>query len=471
MEVAWEENAMEASGDAAAKKLSYDPNSPPLLKFHKAIAAFVDGTDTPRAYLERCLETIAALNPTISAWVHMDEAIAQKAADEATDRYAKGRPFSLIDGCPMAVKDIIETADMPTQMNSAIYKDWQSLRDAASVYALRESGAVIIGKTVTTEFATGAAGPTSNPFDPGRTPGGSSSGTAASVGSGMVPVGLGTQTAGSVLRPAAYCGAFGFKPTHASLNMGGIHPISNTHDALGTIAGSVDDCWRTAYQIARIVGGTAPHPGMVGPASLDDALKPLRLIRLYTDGWAEVEDATKEAFEGLIRDLKAKGVEIVDKSDGDDITKLETLLEGIDPIARTITQYERRWPFNDYYERHRDKLSPELRQSMEKTMHLTQEQFDEAVAHRAKIRHQVDALGVGADGFITLTAAGPAPKGLKSTGNRSFQIAWTLTSTPAITLPLLAVDDMPLGVQVMGFCDKDERLARNAKWITKAILG
>jgi Asp-tRNA(Asn)/Glu-tRNA(Gln) amidotransferase A subunit family amidase len=457
--------------DAPVRKLKYDPNASPMLRFHERIADFLNDNDTPRAYLERCLETIQSLEPSVAAWVHQNPAIARTAADASTERYKKGQPLSLIDGCPIAVKDIIETADMPTQMNSAIYDGWQSVRDAACVQALRASGAVIVGKTVTTEFATGASGPTSNPFDSERTPGGSSSGTAASVGSGMVPAGLGTQTAGSVVRPAAYCGAYGFKPTHASLNMGGIHPISNTHDALGTIAGSVDDCWHTAHQIAQLVGGTAPHPGMIGPATLDEPLKPLRLIRLYTDGWAEVKSPTCEAFETLIRDLRGKGVEIVDKDDGDDIAELERLLENVDSLSRTITQFERRWPFTDYYRRHREKLSPMLRKSMEKSMLITQKQYDDAVAHRRKVRLQVGSLGTGADGFITLTAAGPAPLGLETTGNRSFQIAWTLTATPSITLPLLSVDQMPLGVQLMGFYDKDERLARNAKWISKAVLG
>ena len=457
--------------DAPVRNLKYDPNASPMLQFHERIPDFLNDNDTPRAYLERCLETIQSLEPSVAAWVYQNPAIARTAADAATERYKKGQPLSLIDGCPMAVKDIIETADMPTQMNSAIYDGWQSVRDAACVQALRASGAVIVGKTVTTEFATGASGPTRNPFDSERTPGGSSSGTAASVGSGMVPAGLGTQTAGSVVRPAAYCGAYGFKPTHASLNMGGIHPISNSHDTLGTIAGSVDDCWHTAYQIAQLVGGTAPHLGMIGPATLDEPLQPLRLIRLYTDGWAEVENPTCEAFEALIRDLRGKGVEIVDKDDSDDIAELERLLGNVDSLSRTITQFERRWPFTDYYRRHREKLSPMLRESMEQSMLITQKQYDDAVAHRRKVRLQVDSLSTGADAFITLTAAGPAPLGLETTGNRSFQIAWTLTATPSITLPLLSVDQMPLGVQLMGFYDKDERLARNAKWISKAVLG
>lgn len=453
-----------------SQTLEYDPKSPPLLQFCDRIAAFADGSDTPRAYLERCLETIARREPDIMAFVHRHDAAARNDADAATERYRRGKPLSLIDGCPVVIKDIIETADMPTQMNSAIYTGWQSGRDAAAVYALRESGAVIVGKTVTTEFATGASGPTRNPFDVERTPGGSSSGTAAAVGAGMLPAGLGTQTAGSVLRPAAYCGAYGFKPTHGALNMGGIHPISNTHDALGTIAGCVEDCWRTAYQIAHHVGGTAPHPGMRGPSALGDAVRPRRLVRLYTDGWAEVDEASLEAFERLIQNLKQAGVDIVDREDGDAIANLETLLQDVASAAGTITAYERRWPYFDYYKRYRSKLSPYLRDNIEKSFSITAEDFQAAVERRSQIRQQVAALKSSADGFITFTASGPAPLGLDFTGSRSFQICWTLTSAPSMTLPLLHADGLPLGVQLMGFVDQDERLARNARWVAETML-
>lgn len=454
-----------------AHKRVYDPKSPQLLQFSNAVAAFMDGSDTPRAYLERCLETIAEREPALQAFVHRNDAMARKAADDATARYIQSKPLSLIDGCPVVIKDIIETADMPTQMNSDIYTGWRSDRDAAAVYALRESGAVIIGKTVTTEFASGASGPTRNPFDLARTPGGSSSGTAAAVGAGMVPAGLGTQTAGSIIRPAAYCGAYGFKPTHAALNMGGIHPISNSHDTLGIIAGSVEDCWRTAYCITHHVGGTAPHPGMQGPAALPDAVRPTRLIRLYTPAWKDVEQPSLEAFEGLIQDLQHQGVDIVDRDDSEDIARLEQLLEGVDDIARTITGYERRWPYCDYYQRYRTKLSPYLRENLEHSFAITTEDFNAAVAKRAQIRHQVAALGTHAAGFITFTAAGPAPLGLESTGNRSFQICWTLTGAPSFTLPLLRAEELPLGVQLMGFVDQDEQLARHAKWMAETTIG
>ena len=165
------------------------------------------GRDTPRDFLERCLDVIAKRDATVQAFVTLNLEGARKAADAAGKRYKAGKPLSMVDGCPVAIKDIIATADMPTQMNSPAFKGWQSGQDAACVAALRKGGAVIVGKTVTTEFAIGFSGPTTNPFDATRTPGGSSSGTAASVGAGMVPVGLGTQTQASTLRPASYCGA------------------------------------------------------------------------------------------------------------------------------------------------------------------------------------------------------------------------------------------------------------------------
>ena len=193
------------------------------LSFARAVADFRDGTRTPRAFLERCLKTIATRDRTIKAFVTLNAAAARKAADASTRRYKAGRPLSPVDGCPIAVKDIIATADMPTQMNSPIYKGWRPKADAACVAALRQAGAVIVGKTVTTEFAIGRSGPTRNPFDTTRTPGGSSSGSAAAVACGMVPP-PSTQT-----QVQAACGLLrrvGFKPTYGALHTGGIHLLS-----------------------------------------------------------------------------------------------------------------------------------------------------------------------------------------------------------------------------------------------------
>jgi len=456
---------MNDPSSASGERRPYAPETAPLVSFARVAPAIRDGEDTPRAFLERCLETLAAREPTVAAFVCLDLEAARKAADAATERYRAGRPLSPIDGCPVGVKDIIETADFPTQMNSPIYDSWRSGRDAASVYALRQAGAVIVGKTVTTEFATGASGPTRNPFDLARTPGGSSSGSAAAVGAGMLPAALGTQTAGSIVRPAAFCGVYGFKPTHAALNIGGVHPLSNSHDTLGTLAGSLADAWIVARQIAEIVGGTPPHPGLDGPATLPDPKRPKALALLRTDGWAELDRATVAAFEDLLSRLAATGVDILDADNSEAVAALEDCLAGVSEVARTITSYERRWPFLDYAERHPDKLSEGVRERVLAGRDMPRAGYLAAMARQANIRGHVDGLSGTVDGFVSLTASGPAPVGLDHTGSRSFQIFWTLTAAPCVTLPLLAVDEMPVGMQVMGFRDRDAEMMALAGWI------
>ena len=445
--------------------LTFDPARSDLPCFAAAVPRFRDGSDTPRAFLERCLEQMSAHEPTIRAFVWFNPAAPRAAADAATARYRQGRPLSPVDGCPVAIKDIIETVDMPTQMNSPIFKDWQSGRDAASVYALRDAGAVILGKTVTTEFAMAAAGPTCNPFDHTRTPGGSSSGSAAAVGAGMTPVALGTQTAGSIVRPAAYCGVYGFKPSHAALNIGGIHPLSNSHDTLGTIAGSLADAWLVARHIAAVVGGTPPHPGLQGPVDLPAARAPRNLIRLETDGWKEVDAATRAALDAAIGKMAAAGATILDRRNTPEVERLESMLQGIAETARIISTFERRWPYLDYAKRHPAKLSEAAAERAEASRHITPGEFQQALDKQEALRRAIAGMAAQADGFVTLTAAGPAPVGLDHTGNRSFQIFWTLTAAPCITLPRLAVSGLPVGLQILGFRDRDAELAGLAHWV------
>lgn len=451
----------------AGSRRRYAPETAPLVTFADAVPGFHEGSDTPRAFLERCLETLADREQDVAAFVCIDTDKARAAADAAAKRYRDGKPLSPIDGCPVGVKDIIETADFPTQMNSPIYHGWQSGRDAACVYALRQGGAVIVGKTVTTEFATGASGPTRNPFDPARTPGGSSSGSAAAAGAGMLPVTLGTQTAGSIVRPASFCGVYGFKPSHAALNIGGIHPLSNSHDTLGTLAGSLADGWITARHIAAVAGGTPPHAGLTGPAALPEPQRPRALVLLRTDGWKELDAATIEAFESFLGRLAEAGVTILDAGNSEPVAALEADLAGVGEVARAITSYERRWPFLDYATRYPDKLSAGVRERVLAGAEMPREEYLGALTRQEEIRRQVEALRAIADGFVSLTASGPAPVGLEHTGSRSFQIFWTLTATPCITLPLLAVDDLPVGVQVMGFRDRDADLVSCAGWIDR----
>ena len=325
-------------------KTGYDPRTVALRTFHDAIPAFQEGEDTPRDYLERCLETMGEREPEVKAFVVTNIDGARQAADESTARYKANRPLSLVDGMPVCIKDLYETADMPTQMNSPVYEGWESNRDAAHVYALRKGGAAIVGKTVTTEFGQATPGPTRNPFDTTRTPGGSSSGTAAAVGAAMVPAGTGSQVRGSIQRPAGYCGNYALKPTFGALNRGGGHSMSPSQSVLGTHAGSLEDCWRTAFHISFTIGGDAGHPGLYGEPTLGDAVKPKRLARLETRGWAETEDETKEIFERFVADVQATGVEVVSRHDDAQVDALETALDTIPDFMFDIFAYEMRWP-------------------------------------------------------------------------------------------------------------------------------
>lgn len=447
----------------------FDPRNIEARSFSASVHDFSEGSLTPREFLEDFLETIDRLEPSVRAFVTLDNAAARQSADAASERYKAGRPLSPVDGCPVAIKDIIETADMPTQMNSPIFEGWCSGRDAACVYALRQGGAVILGKTVTTEFAMAAAGPTHNPHDLRRTPGGSSSGAAASVAAGMAPVALGTQTAGSIIRPAAFCGVYGFKPSHAALNLGGIHPLSHSHDTLGTLALNLPDAWLVARQIAAVVGGTPPHPGMDGPEKMPEARAPSALIRLWTDGWAEVDNATAAAFEEALDRVAAAGVTIIDRLNNDDVARLEDSFAGIADTARTISTYERRWPFLEYGERHPGKLSAMAAERVAAAESISRDDYVRALERQSDVRRQISSLADTADGFLTLAASGPAPLGHEQTGSRSFQIFWTLTGAPCVTLPRLAAHGLPVGLQVLGFRDQDAKLMALAGWVDRLM--
>ena len=218
---------------------TYHPSRHRMRTFSDNRQAFFEGSDTPTDYLERCLDTIAQREPTIKAWVTLNEDNARQAAEESTKRYRSGKPLSPIDGMPIGIKDVLQTRDMPTELGSPIFKGRETHMDSASVNALRLAGAPIVGKTVTTEFAFVVPGPTTNPFDPNATPGGSSSGTSAAVGAGMVPAALGNQVVGSIIRPAAFCGNFAIKPTLGALHGGEGLSLSQLH--LGVHAASLED--------------------------------------------------------------------------------------------------------------------------------------------------------------------------------------------------------------------------------------
>ncbi len=445
---------------------SYDPRELRLPSFVAMRPAFQDGRVTPREFLERCLQTIEARESEIRAFVCLNEAGARAAADAATTRYRNGQVRSPIDGCPIAVKDSIETIDMPTEMNSPVFKGWMSGRDAACIYALRSSGAVILGKTFTPELVLGTPPPTRNPFDLTRTPGGSSSGSAAAIGAGMVPVAIGNQTGASLIRPSSYCANYGFKPTHGALNIGGMHPIAPSQDHIGPMASTLADAWLTAYQISHVAGGTGGHPGLTGGPALPHPVVPKRLVRLKTSGWKELDEGTIVAFEEFVAGLIEAGVSVIDERSQSSILKLEGLLEDANDIAYDIIMYEARWPTLAYAEgRPREILSERLRERLDRGVKMTPADYRRALDRRSVIRQQIAQVAAEADAFITLASSGPAPVGLHETGSRHFISPWSMVGGPSVSLPLLAVDGLPVGVQLMGMSDDDERVIAIAHWI------
>jgi Asp-tRNA(Asn)/Glu-tRNA(Gln) amidotransferase A subunit family amidase len=443
--------------------------NPNIVSFSHALPDFAAGRRTPREFLERCLEVIAARDRSVKAFVTLNIEEARKAADAATKRHNARKTLSPVDGMPVAIKDIIATAGMPTQMNCPAFKGWQSGQDAACVAALRKGGAVILGKTVTTEFAIGYSGPTTNPFDPERTPGGSSSGSAAAVGAGMVPAGLGTQTQASTLRPASYCGAVGFKPTLGALHTAGIHPLSATCDHLGILAGTLEDAWRVGSQISLGVGSPG-NPFLSGAGAEPPAARmPKKLIRLYTRGWTEIDSDTGDAFEEIVATLEAAGVEIADRANDPAIAKLEEVLDqGVDG-AIAIVAYEMKWPYEDYLARFGKVIGKRIHELIGKAQEMSPADYDALLARRRQVRDIVGAVGAGADGFVTLASSGPAILGHEYTGSRTFLIYGSWLGLPAFSLPLLQVSGLPLGVQLMGTPGGDGALCGVAHWFMKNL--
>jgi len=441
------------------------PQAKPYLA---ATALFRAGDDTPRAFLERCLEALAAWEPVIGAFVCTNVDGARTAADASSARWRAGKPLSAIDGMPVGVKDIIETADMPTQMGSPLFDGWQSGRDAASVAALREAGAVVLGKTVTTEFAATEPRGTRNPHDPARTPGGSSSGSAAAVAAGQVSAALGTQVVGSIIRPASYCGCVGFKPSVGAINRGGSHDWLS-QSCTGVLGATLADAWQVASEIAARVGGDPGYPGLAGPLAPPPAARPVRLAVLETVGWPIASADAKTALADAVDRLAGQGVTILRRSAHPRLAAVEEGLVAAEPLSRDINAFESLWPLKSYRDRDAQKLSRALLARIPQADALGAEGYRRALAERARIRALFAALAGDCDACVTLSAPSAAPLGLQSTGNPVFTAITSLLGVPAVSLPLLVDQGLPLGLQVIGFAGGDAAAVAVAAWIMDAL--
>jgi Asp-tRNA(Asn)/Glu-tRNA(Gln) amidotransferase A subunit family amidase len=341
------------------------------------------------------------------------------------------------------------------------------------VRALRDAGGVIIGKTVTAELGMAHPGPTTNPFDPQRTPGGSSSGSAAAVAANMIPAAIGTQVGGSIIRPASYCGNIALKPTQGAINRGERQSLSQS--TAGVHANSFADMWAVAIEIAKRAGGDPGAPGLFGPASAPAPAKPARLIVMETEGWADLDAASLAAFEALLDRLRAAGVEIWRRADHPLIEGFERALAHAKAITADICAFEQRAGLQHLAETAADRVSPRLFTRLQHGTKVDLETYRARLLERDELRRRLAALGPLADGLIAPSSPGPAPIWLgdqpgqppvpRPTGDISFNAGTSALGCPAVNVPLLAVAGMPLGVQIIGQWHEDARATAIAAWV------
>jgi amidase len=411
----------------------------------QAIAA---GTITSEALVTACLERIMAREEIVRAWAYLDPKAALAQARARDQSPAQGP----LHGVPVGIKDLIDTADMPTSYGSPIYAGHQPAWDAASVALLRAAGAVILGKTVTTEFAMFTPGKTANPHNVAHTPGGSSSGSAAAVADMMVPLALGTQTAGSIIRPASFCGVVGYKPTHGQFPVAGIKALSQTLDTLGGFARSVAD---VALLRTVFVGG---------PGHLPVLERAPRLGLCRTLQWSFATDATREALESAGQQLAAAGAEVHQLA-------LPPAFENLAAAQERIQIFEGARCCAYELTAHRDQLSAKLLDLLAPAEGLTYAAYAEALALAATCRRHLEAIFTDYDALLVPSAPGEAPVGLEATGNPIFNRMWTLLHTPAVTLPShTGPNGLPVGVQVIGPLGMDDRLLAIAAWVHARLM-
>ncbi|MDE5466340.1 amidase [Bradyrhizobium sp. CSS354] len=454
----------------------YSPADFQPLTFHDAVPAFKDGTDTPRKYLERCLETIETREPVVRAWVEMNIPAARSAADASTNRYQAGRELSNVDGMPVGIKDVLMTKDMPTRMGSPLFEGNYPKQDSACVQALRAAGAIILGKTVTTELGMSHPGPTTNPFDPLRTPGGSSSGSAAVIGARMVPAAIGTQVVGSVIRPASFCANYAIKPTLGALNRGGGGSLSQSN--IGIHAGDLQDMWQVSIEVAKRSGGDPGFPGLYGGTVLRAAARPVRLIVMEAEGAPELDEATKGAFDSLLSDLHRAGVEIIGRTDHPLVEAFEQAISESLAISRDICAYEMRWSLENLVEHFGGGLSESLTSRLDVARKMTLDDYRLVLSKREAAKAAHHAISNIADAIISLSSVGPAPNLnnkdvdsgiIHTTGLPNYNAVTSVLGAPTITMPLLAIHELPVGVQVIGQQHTDDGLAGIARWISQTI--
>jgi Asp-tRNA(Asn)/Glu-tRNA(Gln) amidotransferase A subunit family amidase len=424
-----------------------------------------EGLLTSEELVASCLEQIRAFEPKVQAWQFLDEEHALAQARACDERKRNGEPLGPLHGVPVGVKDIIDTADMPTENGTVLHKGRTPRDDAGVVTALRAAGAVIMGKTVTTECAYFNPGKTRNPHNAEHTPGGSSSGSAAAVAAAMVPLALGSQTAGSVIRPAAFCGVYGFKPTHGLIPRSGILQLSRALDHVGLFARGIDD---VSLLLDQLQGYDERDPDTRPRARIDyqelaneePPIEPM-IAFIKTPHWERADADLKEAY-GELQEALGKQIE--------EVELFPSALDAWD-LQRLIMEAEMAANLEPLWKAGKDKLSERLRGLMERGRETRAIDYQRALRRIGPMAESFDEMFQERyDAILTPPALGTAPKGLGATGDPVFCVPWTLLGMPAVTLPLMqGANGLPLGVQLVGRKGYDARLLRTARWLEKKI--
>lgn len=449
--------------------MNYDPRTATFSCFANARAHFADGGDSPRAFLERCIECIEREESQVKAFVEMDIAGARTAADAANKRWRVGAPLSAVDGMPVGIKDCFDVKGLRTRVNSPLFEHNVAQLDAAHVDALRRGGAVIVGKTSTTELTMALPAPTLNPWNHAYTPGGSSSGSAAAVAARMLPLATGSQVRGSVIRPASICGIIGMKPTFGALNRYGGVELTPSLNHLGFLGGTVSDIWEAACQISKVVGGDPGFPPLQGADTAPPAQRPQRIARQFTCGWPKTDEASKGVFENLLARLAERGVEILDVSASPELEAYEEATARTPEFFFDILSWELRWPLRVLQEDRPDTVSASIQGYIRKAEQMSVADYRRALLARDRLRSLHRALHGKVDAFLTLAHIGPGQRGLPAVGTPWYNDASSAIGAPTFGLPVLAVDGLPLGVQLMGFEGQDELLTAHARWLLEAF--
>jgi len=418
----------------------------------------ISSVDLCKTYIKR----IDKYEKDVKAWAFFDKKVLLEKAEEADDCRKSGKPIGLLHGLPVAVKDIVGTLDMPTECGTVFRKKMSSSQDAEVVNLLKTAGAIVMGKTETAELAYIHPAKTRNPHDYTRTPGGSSSGSAAAIAAHMTHLSIGSQTGGSIIRPASYCGVVGYKPSYGLISRSGVLKTSEKLDTIGVFGKTVED--------VALLAKTLIKKDLYDPATIhfaaDDMLEvckkgPIfepKFIFYKTDKWKNIDKESQKAFEFLIKNFK-KNIEVFDTpSYFKDISRYHQIIHETD-LANN---------FQVYYKKDKNKLSKEMRDAIGRGMKYSAKEYTDAIDFMKQSYESYKEVFEDYHGVITPSSNGVADKGLTSTGSADFQKIWTYLGLPTISLPLLTGENnLPLGVQLVGNKLDDLRFLGTANWLEK----